>query len=108
MEKEMMTRKNLSLLRAAIKEYKKQWGIYPLSLTKSSYIEYKGKKLPPFSHYVRRIPQALLRFGVKGNRSAKVVRWFDNRGGWVYNPKNGNIRINKWAFDTKGGIYYLW
>jgi hypothetical protein len=106
--KEMITKQNLKMLQEAIQEYKRDWGIYPKSLTKVTPFEYRGKVYPPFSDYVLSIPPASLRFGIQNRQEKKVVRWFDNSGGWVYNPENGQIRINKWAFDTKGKIYYLW
>lgn len=106
--KEEITKETLKSLRNAILTYKKEWGIYPRSLTRQTPIKFKGKLYPPFCKYIPSIPPVFLRFGIEERREGKIVKWFDNGGGFVYNPDIGELRINKWAFDTKGKIYYFY
>lgn len=113
------TRGNIHNLRVAIHMYYAATeGHWPPSLDKPA-----GGGLPNFvPRFMRRIPEAQLRTTVVqidpdiDPDNAKVYDWgpddnepnITGKGGWIYNPRNGDIKINvdRHIPDTKNEPYF--
>lgn len=114
--KDAATKANLHNLRVAVHlYYASSEGVWPATLNN---VPHPGGEFPAFlPTYMERIPEARLRSNLEPPvpDSANVVLSSEDpietpiapQGGWIYNPRTGNIKVNCDAFDTKGKLRYI-
>jgi hypothetical protein len=118
--REGATKENLDLMRSVINDYYKENGIYPITLDIQVHT-IETSALPPFvPNYLELIPKVHLRREISHIDSNEVLivstepgqkiqpEQITDEGGWIYNPSNGDIRINCSHKDLNGIPYYEW
>ena len=107
--REKTTKKNLKNIREAISVYYKNNGVYPTELKDQIFV--KDTTDFPKAILQRKIDHSnsnkLLIVHTKPNQKIQLDQITD-KGGWIYSPDSGDIRINCNHKDSKGVPYYEW